>query len=152
MQLTVPRNLQKGVTLIELMTVIGIVAIMAYTGIPYFKDMMVSSDLSTANRTLVQSLQKAKNIARAENTIVRVSISNNVITLTPGNASNAQTLKMPSSINVSSDVTFSFNSMGLAIVNGNNINANKTITIESVDDNTIKKNIAITTTGLIAAL
>ena len=152
MQRYVPRTLQKGLTLIELMTVIGIIAIMAYTGVPYFKDMMVSSDLNTANRTLMQALQKAKYIARAENTIVNVSISNNVITLTPGNTSSVQTLKMPSNINVSSDVTFSFNPMGLAIENGNNINANKTITIESTADETINKNISITTTGLIAAL
>ena len=139
---------QLGVSLIELLTVISIVGIMAYAGVPQFTDIMAERNMGSAKTTLIQSLHKAKNIARAENTIVEFKIRNNVITLEPSNSSPKQTLKMPSQINSSDNVTFSFNAIGLIIDN----NATTNVIIQSTLDNDITETITISTTGMIASL
>ncbi len=142
------KQTQLGITILELLTVLSIIGIIAYTGVPQFNGVMTERDLNTAKNTLIQTLNKAKNIARAESTTVDVNIEDNIISLAPYNSSPSRTMKMPKSISVNQTTTFSFNAAG--IITGNNGLTN--IVIQSTADNNIKETITVSTTGMIAAL
>jgi len=147
------KNSQRGITLIELLIVISIIGIMAYSAAPNLSNVMSHKDLNTARSTLLLSLNKAKNIARTQSTIVEVSISENIITLAPGNASADESIKMPDTVSPTTSVSnFRFNSMGMATTPEDaNIDADMTITIQPSTNEDISSTITITPTGLIAA-
>jgi len=145
------KRTQLGVSLLELLTVVSIVGIIAYAGVPQFSGIITERDLNTAKTTLLQSLHKAKNIAQAESTIVTVDIQNNTISLTPNNSSPTQTMRMPQQIGVNNAINFNFNATGLAVDINNNA-VNESITIQATTNSGLNETVTISTTGLIASL
>jgi len=137
------KQTQLGMTLLELLTVVSIIGIIAYASVPSFSEMMEVRDLSTAKKTLINSLYKAKSIAKSESTNVTVAIHNNQISLTQGNSSTNQKMNMPERIAVTADIAVTFNSMGLA---SNDVSS---ITIQHITNTSRNQEIIISTTGLI---
>ena len=146
------RKKQCGVSLLELLIVISIVGILAYAAIPQFSEIVEQRDLNTGSNTLMKALHKAKSIARAQNTIVDVSIANNEITIAPQNTTNSQTLRMPAGIIVTSDTNLSFNSMGLAMNENQIMNVQTDILIQPNANDSLNQTISISITGMIASL
>ena len=140
------KHSQHGATLLELLTVISIVGIMAYAAVPQFGEVVDRRDLNTAKTTLIQTLNKARNIARAENTIVSVKIEDNKITLSPSNSSSTLLIKMPKNI-VVSDAGFSFNAIGL--IDGDGL---ASIEFHADSNSSLTDTVSISSTGMIAAL
>ncbi|MDH5216209.1 MAG: prepilin-type N-terminal cleavage/methylation domain-containing protein [Gammaproteobacteria bacterium] len=90
---------QKGVTLLEVLVVITILSILASFAIPSFQEFLVRRDLDSSRASLSQSLQLARQIARSENTIVDINLSNNTMQISPRNGSPSKTVTFSSRIN-----------------------------------------------------
>lgn len=142
------KPLQHGFSLMELMVVTSIVGVLAYSSLPQFSELMVRKDLNSATTTLLQTLFHAKNIAQTQATIVNVSITDESIVLAPKNTSKTQSIPLPNNVGVSSNTTFNFDSMGMAM----NIIIDKNITLETTRGPSLTSTVTITTTGLIATL
>lgn len=60
---------EKGLTMIELLTVIGLILVLAATAIPVYNSMRISSEINERTSLLIQTLRtaKEKSVARVEN-------------------------------------------------------------------------------------
>jgi len=99
-----------GLTLIELIVTVALVAIMASIAAPGFRDMVEKATLARSQDLVVQALKQAKRIARSQGTMVKVTFSN-----TPTNIklepSNGDEVNYPISdgieFDAEADITFS---------------------------------------------
>lgn len=147
------RRFQLGISFLELLTVVSIIGIIAFAAAPHFKEMIERQNLNNAKSALFHSLNKAKNIARTESTVVTVSLTGNVITLTPGNSANTHTTTLPDTINIDSFTSFQFNAMGMATTTaGNNLDSDMSINLHPNSNEDREETVKITPTGLIAQL
>jgi len=155
-----PKQRQRGISLVELLTVVSIVGILAYISAPSYVEAISLRNLNTAKTTLIQTLYRAKNIASTENTIVTVTTSNNQITINPANNSNSNTITLPEKIVFSSENninTIQFNPLGEVIVTNNQgtatvLTSNLGVSIQAQSNSTIQETITITPMGLILIL
>lgn len=95
----VTRNKQRGVSLIEILVILTILSILATFAIPSLQEFMVRRDLDSARAELTQSLKLARHLARSENTIVDVNLSNNIMEIKPRNGSAEKTITFSSRVN-----------------------------------------------------
>ncbi len=131
---------EKGFTLVELIVVIAIVALLAGIVLPGMSGIVTRSSIETAQQDLMQSLRKAKIVARNRNTRVTITLvkNSNVINLSSSDGSYNQNSTMPSSTTPNASNTFVFSPMGL-------IDKTGTITIVSSRDATLTRSITIQT-------
>jgi len=144
---------QKGVTLIELMIVISILAVLTQMAAPYFGDMINRKNLSSGEDTLIHTLHKAKTIARAQSTRVTVTIDSNTITLDQANTADDLVITMPNSISAKSPKTIVFDSRGFRTVADGSVeplSVEESITLENTNNDSLFTEIVISKTGLIA--
>ncbi len=114
------RNKNRGVTLIEMLVALGVLAIVLSTAGPAMQNIAARSDIKQATDQVVQAFRTAKQAARVTNSSVTVSLttgeSDNSIsfTIAAGAGMSLPALVLPAQISVSSDTTeFTFNSMGM---------------------------------------
>ena len=79
-------KLQRGFSLMELMVVIAIVGVMAAIAIPSFSSWKDRQAVSNAASSLLKHLKQARNLAMAENRIVRIAFTTNSYTYDDNNS------------------------------------------------------------------
>lgn len=136
-----------GVTLIELLVTISIVAILAGLSIPGMATMLANSDINNAQENIAQVLRRARSLAMAQGTIttVNVNAASNAISLTIADGSTpVKTINIPSNISMSENVSIEFNPFGTASVSA----ASQTLTLAATGYSSIgPRTITITNSG-----
>lgn len=142
-----------GFTLFEMLISLTILSILTFIAIPFYSDIMEKRDLNTAKSRIIHSLQKAKRIANAENTLVDITIANNTIQLSPKNKTESLSVKIPGRITTDTDISFTFNSTG-TIYNEDDqsIDGVTSIKINPESNPSLFETITISNTGIIASL
>lgn len=114
-------NLRKhlrGVTLIELMVVLAVMAILSGIAMPALGSMVAGNELNTAQENLINALKKARGMAVAHSTISTVTISSaaHTVQLSAADGSFSETLLLRPSIQLSGDATLTFGAQGTASI------------------------------------
>lgn len=108
---------QTGVTLVELLVTLTVVAILATIAVPSFGSILATSDLNAAQEDFIQILNKARATAMARSTISTVSIAGNVATLTLADSSASPVAATASNrVAINEAAIYSFNPVGTATV------------------------------------
>lgn len=100
----------RGTLLLEVMVVISIVAILVALAIPGMQTVVREHDLSSGQETLLQSLRKAKAMARAQGTPVTLTIAkgHHTVALTSQDGLIDESIHLPTEVTVVDDVTLTF--------------------------------------------
>jgi prepilin-type N-terminal cleavage/methylation domain-containing protein len=88
----------RGLTFVEVLVVMSILSILAVIAVPSLQEFLVRRDLDNTRASLTQSLQLARQIARAENTIVDVKLRSNTMEIVPRNGGQQRTIDFSSRI------------------------------------------------------
>ncbi len=112
---------QQGTLLVELLVVVAILAIMAALAAPDMRTIMREHYLKSAQDTLVQSLRKAKYVARSNGTTVTVTIGKgeHEVRLVSDDNTVSDHITLPRSITVSDNVEIVFKPIGTVTGAGN---------------------------------
>lgn len=104
-----------GVTLIELMIVVVVLAVLAGIAIPALQTMIAANELNTAQENLAQTLRKARGFAMSRATLASVAIGVSsrqaVLQLSDGSLAN-ETITLPASVAVDANASYTFNPGG----------------------------------------
>ena len=142
-----------GFSLIELLITLSILSILVFLATPKFTEILQEKDLKTAKSKIIHSLQKAKRIANAENTFVKVKMSQNTIYLEPTNNSQSLSIKLSDRISIDSEISFTFKSTGIIYKeNDQSIEEVTNIKINPTSNPSLFETITVSNTGIIASL
>jgi len=133
-------KLQHGLSLIELMVTLAVVAVISVTTVPAMNSFVVKQELRNAQEDVATVLRKAKHLSRTQNTNIRVAFTNasNSVQLILPNDDVMQTLTLDK---VAADVTitFQFNAFGTVaplgtvnLVSERDANRSKAVTISTL--------------------
>ncbi|MDH5545164.1 MAG: hypothetical protein OEZ43_06200 [Gammaproteobacteria bacterium] len=106
------RHNQSGSLMIELVIVMTIVVILGSVAMPDLHRFLVRRDIDNTRSMLIQSLHYAKQMARAENTLVDVQVGSNRLTIKPRNTAREISRQFSQRINLVS----ANNTVGLSFV------------------------------------
>lgn len=122
------KQYQTGFTLIELIVVLAVAAVLAVFAVPSMNNLAVKHNLSNAGEKVALAFNKARRIARSENTKVSVAFSqgSNTIQLSTPDGTVLQRIKLDH-VNADTTASVSFNSLGA-------VNATASITLVSTKD------------------
>lgn len=141
-------NKQIGVTIVELLVAIAVVAILASIAVPNMGGMLATNRLNDAQENIMQVLKSAHANAVAKGTFVTVTITSASRTLSTsyGNGGTA-----PPNLVLNSDVAIAADDTLIFSPNGT-VDAAGTVTLSSVNHTSLpSRGISITVTGLITA-
>ena len=139
-----------GLTLIELLLAITILAILTGIAVPFYNDVISRKDLNVAENTLITTLHKARRIASAENSYVDVSLEGSSIQLSTQAQGKVESFQIPSDISFDSSQRFSINPNGIVSSGENSAESDTRIHFAHKTNSALEKTISISTTGLVA--
>lgn len=137
-----------GVTLVELLVAIAVVAILAAIAVPNMGSMLATNKLNDAQENVMQVLKSAHAVAVANGTFSTVTINSasNVLSTSYGNGTTA-----PPNLTLNSEIVIAANATLIFSPNGT-VNAAGTITLTSAHHPYLaSRSVSINTTGQINA-
>lgn len=138
----------RGLTIVELLVTIAVVAILAAVAVPNIGSMLATNRLNEAQENIMQVLKTAHANAKANGTFVTVTISSagKVVATSFGNGMSAPpNLVLNSDIGIAADDTIIFSPNGI-------VDAAATVTLSSVNYSSLpNRGISVAVTGLITA-
>jgi len=140
---------QFGVTMIELLVAIGVVAILAMIAVPNMGSLIATNKMNDAQENVMQVLKSAHANAVANGTFVTVTIASTSAQLSTsyGNGTSA-----PPNLKLNSEVAISATNAAMVFSPNGTVDAANTITLSSVNHPSLSsRGISISVTGLITA-
>lgn len=143
---------ERGISLVELMVVIAVMAIMAGIAFPALGSMVAGNDLNTAQENIIETLKKARGVAISRSTIATVSVSSAARTVQLSVADNslpAETITLRPGVNIAADAVLNFGAQGtVSASSGSN-----TISLSSPGYASLPaRSINVTPTGIVNAV
>ena len=104
---------QHGFSAIELLVTVAIVAILVAIAVPSMRDIMAKNELTGAHEELMQLLNKAKLLARAEGRLINIDITKATRQVRISiNTVTYQTKILPASVEIDANAAYTFNPDG----------------------------------------
>lgn len=116
----IPRR-QGGALFMEVLMVLVIAAILAALASPGMRSVMVGNDLSSAQDTMIQTLRKARYLARSQGTpvTVRLEAGAHIVELQTRDNMLQERVSLPRRVTVANDLDLVFNPVGTVSGSGN---------------------------------
>lgn len=142
---------ERGISLVELMVVIAVMAIMSSIAFPALGSMIAGNDLNTAQENIIETLKKARGMAVSHSTIATVNVNSAARTVQLSVADNsfpAETITLRPGVNIAADSILNFGAQGTMSVAG----GNTTITLSAPGYSSLSRRIInISSTGIVNA-
>ncbi|MEK6750071.1 MAG: hypothetical protein AABY83_12840 [Pseudomonadota bacterium] len=106
---------QRGAFLIQLLIMLAIIGILTVLTVPNLSAILVRQDLESGQNTLIQTLHKAKWLARSHGTTVDINIAQDtyLINLTSANNSVNETIRLPERTRVTQAIAMRVSPAGI---------------------------------------
>lgn len=113
---------QRGISLIELLSVAAIIAILGAVALPHFQDFRLQQTLNSGEYDVMQGLQQARQMARSQGVFVTAEFGENELLLRPSNnPQNVERIPLPDNLVFANTTDFTFTPNGtLGLPNGGN--------------------------------
>jgi prepilin-type N-terminal cleavage/methylation domain-containing protein len=143
---------QLGLSLIELMVTMTVMAILSGIAVPALGSMLAGNDLNTAQENIIETLKKARGMAVAHSTFATVTINSAAHTLQlslSDGSQPAETLRVRQNVVIGADATLRFCPQGTVIAQA----GTTAITLSSTGYASLPlRHIDISSTGVVTAI
>ena len=142
---------QLGLSLIELMVTIAVMAILSGLAFPALGSMSAGNDLNTAQENIIETLKKARGMAVSHSTFATVTVNSGArtvkLSLSDGSLP-TETIHVRQNIRIGADATLAFSAQGTVIAQA----GTTTVTLSSADYAYLpQRHIDISSTGVVTA-
>ena len=106
---------ERGISLVEMMVVVAVMAILAGIAFPALGSMVAGNDLNTAQENIIETLKKARGMAVSHSTIATVRINSAAHTVQLSVADNSlptETLTLRTDVAIAADAVLNFSAQG----------------------------------------
>ncbi len=142
---------QLGLSLIELMVVVAVMALLSGIAFPALGSMSAGNDLNTAQENIIEALKKARGMAVSRSSFATVTINSAARTMQLSLADGSlpvETLSIRQNITIGGDATLLFSAQGTATAQA----GTTTITLSSTGYASLpQRRIDVSPTGIVTA-
>lgn len=142
---------QLGLSLVELMITVAVIAILAGISLPALGSMSAGNNLNTVQENIIETLKKARGLAVSHSTFATVTINSAAHTVQLSLSDGSQppeTIHVHSNINFGADATLEFSAQGTVTAQAGTTTINLSSTGYA---NLPPRSIGISPTGIVTA-
>ncbi len=143
---------QLGLSLIELMVTVAVMAVLSSIAIPALGSMSAGNDLNTAQENIIETLKKARGMAVSHSTFATIAISSvaHTVQLSLSDGSRpVETIHVRQDISIGADATLRFSAQGIVTAQA----GTTSITLSSPGYASLpQRHIDISSTGVVTAI